>query len=174
MLHGLSDLSSPTRDWTRTTAMKVLCLNHWTTREFCFWSILKQIPLFYLRPVEAPKDCLLCPFKMAPWVFDSFCAFWQMSPLMVDLKMVINSLHFCMHALLFIYLFLAALSLHCCIWAFSMQQGKIDIKKVHFCDEKYLWVGFTWTGNLRCSVPLCAVCAELTHSAMALSPSGLL
>ena len=35
-------------------------------------------------------------------------------------------------------------------------------------------MSFTWTGNLRCSVPLHTVCAELTHSAMALSPFGLL
>ena len=32
--HDLWDLSSPTRDWTHATAVKVPSPNHWTTREF--------------------------------------------------------------------------------------------------------------------------------------------
>ena len=31
---GLQDPDSPTRDWTRTMAVKARSLNHWTTREF--------------------------------------------------------------------------------------------------------------------------------------------
>ena len=33
-LQSLQDLSSLTRDWTQTTAVKALSPNHWTTREF--------------------------------------------------------------------------------------------------------------------------------------------
>ena len=33
-LHGLQDLSSPTRDWTWALAVKVPSPNHWTAREF--------------------------------------------------------------------------------------------------------------------------------------------
>ena len=37
--HGTWNLSSPTRDWTRTPSLEVWSLNHWTTREvlFCFF-----------------------------------------------------------------------------------------------------------------------------------------
>ena len=34
MPYGLQDPDSPTRDWTRTMAVKARSLNHWTTREF--------------------------------------------------------------------------------------------------------------------------------------------
>ena len=34
MPHGLWDLSSPTRDWTRATAVKVMSPSHWSAREF--------------------------------------------------------------------------------------------------------------------------------------------
>ena len=38
--HGLRDLSSPPRDETRTTAVKVLSPNHWTTRELPVYKFL--------------------------------------------------------------------------------------------------------------------------------------
>ncbi|XP_072909831.1 zinc finger BED domain-containing protein 5-like isoform X6 [Hemitrygon akajei] len=52
--------------------------------------------------------------------------------------------------------------------SFHCTSAKMDTKKVRFYNESYLSMGFTWTGDPRCPVPLCLVCGkQLTNAAMA-------
>ena len=39
----LAAFNSLTRNWTQATAVKVLCTNHWTTREFPIFSFLSRL-----------------------------------------------------------------------------------------------------------------------------------
>ena len=52
--HSLQDLSSPTRDWSHTLAVKVWGPNHWTTREF------SVLPFYWYMSMSSDKwICLL-------------------------------------------------------------------------------------------------------------------
>jgi hypothetical protein len=43
-----------------------------------------------------------------------------------------------------------------------------DTKKVHLYNVSYLSMGFTWTGDSSCPIPLCLVCGKrLTNAALA-------
>lgn len=44
----------------------------------------------------------------------------------------------------------------------------LDPKKVRLYSESYLTMGFSWTGDPHCPIPLCVICGkQLTNTAMA-------
>ncbi len=51
----------------------------------------------------------------------------------------------------------------------SMSKGKVgDVKKNCLYSDSYLAIGFIWTGEEDCSLPLCIVCGKkLANTAMA-------
>lgn len=51
----------------------------------------------------------------------------------------------------------------------SSNEGReiVDTKKNRFYNESYLAMGFTWTGDENCPIPLCIICGKkLTNTAM--------
>ena len=51
---------------------------------------------------------------------------------------------------------------------FLRTEAKVDKRKVRFYNENYLAMGFTWTGDPSCPIPLCLVCGkQLSNAAMA-------
>ena len=65
-LCGFQDLSSPTKDWTRATAVKAQSPNHWTIGEFPVWAFL------YLIVYNCP-GCTLVQLFLVPYSFFVFC-----------------------------------------------------------------------------------------------------
>ncbi len=51
----------------------------------------------------------------------------------------------------------------------STSKGKVsDVKKNRLYSDSYLAIGFTWTGEENCPLPLCIVCGKkLANTAMA-------
>ena len=43
----------------------------------------------------------------------------------------------------------------------STSKGKVsDVKKNRLYNDSYLAIGFTWTGEEKCPLPLCIVCEK--------------
>jgi hypothetical protein len=43
---------------------------------------------------------------------------------------------------------------------FHCTSASTDTKKVRLYNESYLSMGFTWTGDSSCPIPLCLVCGK--------------
>jgi hypothetical protein len=51
---------------------------------------------------------------------------------------------------------------------FHCTSATTDTKKARLYNKSYLSMGFTWTGDSSCPIPLCLVCGKrLTNTAMA-------
>ena len=69
--HGLQDLSSPSRDSTQATAVKVPSPNHWTAREFPIyfniylrlrfrWTVKNNFSYFLHKAITVVTAVMLC------------------------------------------------------------------------------------------------------------------
>ena len=68
LLHGMWDLSSPTRDWTHSSCFAKLILNHWATKQvppFTYWRISYLLPSFAILD-QFSSVAQLCPTLCDP------------------------------------------------------------------------------------------------------------
>ena len=75
MLHSLWNLSSPTRDWVRATAVKVQNSNHWVTWEFLRFesTFFPELNHELFTNLESDVICQYSTLESAVFVINSCC-----------------------------------------------------------------------------------------------------